>query len=152
SAGGWMIFLGLIWSFIFLLFPLFNKDRLRAGDLIAGTWVVKSPKLHLSKDLSDAQKSRDGQVRYIFTPSQIDAYGVKELHVLENILRKNDAHTIGEVTERIMKKIEWPKPDKTNNTPTAQGEFLNAYYAALRGKLETKLLFGVRRKDKFDRR
>jgi len=139
-----------------LLFPLFNKDRLRAGDLIAGTWVVKSPKLRLSKDLSDAPKPADGHIRYVFTPRQIDAYGVKELHVLENVLRKNDPVTITEVTSRIMQKIEWPKPDKapdrTEDTNAAKLEFLNAYYAALRGKLETKLLFGVRRKDKFDRR
>ena len=63
---------------------------------------------------------------------------------------------IAEVTERIMKKIEWPKPDKdldkTENSHADKHEFLNAYYAALRGKLETKLLFGVRRKDKFDKR
>ncbi|PHS39278.1 MAG: hypothetical protein COA91_06410 [Robiginitomaculum sp.] len=156
GVGGWLIFLGLIWSFIFLLFPLFNKDRLRAGDLIAGTWVVKSPKLRLSKDLSDAPEPTDGQARYEFTPSQIDAYGVKELHVLENVLRKDEPIMIAEVTERIMKKIEWPKPDKdldkTENSHADKHEFLNAYYAALRGKLETKLLFGVRRKDKFDKR
>jgi len=156
GVDGWLTLLGLIWSFIFLLFPLFNKDRLRAGDLIAGTWVVKSPKLRLSKDLSGAPKPTDGHVRYVFTPSQIDAYGVKELHVLENVLRKNDPTTITEVTSRIMQKIKWPKsdkdPDKTKSTDAASLEFLNAYYAALRGSLETKLLFGVRRKDKFDKR
>ncbi len=156
GVDAWLILFGLIWSFIFLLFPLFNKDRLRAGDLIAGTWVVKSPKLRLSKDLSDATKMPKDQARYIFTPRQIDAYGVKELHVLENVLRRDEPNMIGEVTERIMKKIEWPAPEKdaskTENNTAAQREFLNAYYAALRGKLETKLLFGVRRKDKFDKR
>lgn len=146
---GWLTLLGLIWGFIFLLFPLFNKDHLRAGDLIAGTWVVKSPKPILSKDLAGAPKT---QGRYIFSQTQIDAYGVKELHVLENVLRKNDFNTIQEVTHRIMTKIEWPDPDKTENSNEARREFLNAYYAALRGKLETKLLFGVRREDKFDKR
>ncbi len=149
GVDGWLTLLGLIWSFIFLLFPLFNKDRLRAGDLIAGTWVVQSPKPFLSKDLAETQKP-DG--RYRFSQSQIDAYGVKELHVLENVLRKNDPKTVEEVTGRIMGKIEWPNPEKTENTNAARREFLNAYYAALRGKLETKLLFGVRREDKFDRR
>lgn len=149
GVDGWLTLLGLIWSFIFLLFPLFNKDRLRAGDLIAGTWVVKSPKPFLSKDLAEAPKTES---RYRFNQTQIDAYGVKELHVLENVLRKNDFKTIEEVTERIMSKIEWPDPEKTENTNAARREFLNAYYAALRGKLETKLLFGVRREDKFDRR
>ncbi len=156
GVDGWLTLFGLVWSFIFLLFPLFNKDRLRAGDLIAGTWVVKSPRLRLSKDLSDASKARPHHRRYVFTSSQIDAYGVKELHVLENVLRKNDPTTIAEVTARIMQKIEWPQldkdPDKTGDENAAQLEFLNAYYGALRGKLETKLLFGVRRTDKFDRR
>ncbi len=149
GVDGWLTLLGLIWSFIFLLFPLFNKDRLRAGDLIAGTWVVKSPKPFLSKDLAESQKS-DG--RYRFSQSQIDAYGVKELHVLENVLRKNDPKTIEEVTTRIMTKIEWADPTNADASHASRLEFLNAYYAALRGKLETKLLFGVRRADKFDKR
>ncbi|PHQ66879.1 MAG: hypothetical protein COB92_06560 [Robiginitomaculum sp.] len=149
GVDGWLTWIGVIWSFIFLLFPLFNKDRLRAGDLIAGTWVVKSPKPILSKDLAEAPKTTG---RYIFSQKQIDAYGVKELHVLENVLRKSDPKTIEEVTNRIMAKIKWPDPKKTENSHGARREFLNAYYAALRGKLETKLLFGVRRKDKFDRR
>ncbi len=147
---GWMTLAGLVWSFIFLLFPFFNKDRLRAGDLLAGSWVVKTPKPILSKDLAEAPTQ--AHARYPFTQKQIDAYGVKELHVLENILRKNDFKIIKEVTERIMQKIEWPDPEKTADNHTARREFLSAYYTALRGKLETKLLFGVRRKDKFDRR
>jgi uncharacterized RDD family membrane protein YckC len=148
GVGGWMVLLGFIWSMIFLLFPLFNKDRLRAGDLIAGTWVVNAPRLKLSKDLAGAPKTKG---RYRFTPAQVDAYGVKELHVLETVLRKNNPKTVEEVTERIMTKIEWPDilPESADNAD--RREFLNAYYAALRGKLETKLLFGVRRKDKFDK-
>ncbi|CAN0530935.1 unnamed protein product, partial [Scytosiphon promiscuus] len=35
----WMALLGLVWSGIFLLFPIFNKDKMRVGDLIAGTWI-----------------------------------------------------------------------------------------------------------------
>ncbi len=33
--------LALAWSGMFLLFPLFNRDRLRVGDFVAGTWVVR---------------------------------------------------------------------------------------------------------------
>ena len=33
--------LALVWSGVFLFFPLFNRDRLRVGDLLAGTWVVQ---------------------------------------------------------------------------------------------------------------
>ena len=35
------------WFLIFALFPFFNKDRLRAGDLIAGSWVDEAPKSRL---------------------------------------------------------------------------------------------------------
>ena len=38
----------LVWSGIFLFFPLFNRDRLRVGDLVAGTWVVQTRKADLS--------------------------------------------------------------------------------------------------------
>jgi hypothetical protein len=49
------------------------------------------------------------------------------------------------VAERIRCKIAWYKaPDERDEA------FLSAYYAALRGRLETQLLFGRRRKDKFD--
>ena len=39
-----LMLLGAIWSGVFVLFPLFNRDRLRLGDLAAGTMVVKAPK------------------------------------------------------------------------------------------------------------
>jgi hypothetical protein len=50
------------------------------------------------------------------------------------------------VAERIRAKIGWRA--QAGETDTA---FLSAYYAALRGRLETRLLFGHRRKDKFDK-
>ena len=150
GENGWALLCAVVWSFIFLFFPLFNKDKLRGGDLIAGTWVVEAPRQVLSKDLS-APEAEETQSLYRFSPTQVDAYGVKELHVLETVLRKNDPETLKEVSERIIKKIEWPGEE--NITTRAQRRaFLNAYYAALRGKLETKLLFGVRRTDKFDKR
>lgn len=152
GVDGWINLLAFVWSLIFLMFPLFNKDRLRAGDLIAGTWVVNAPRLRLSKDLSAAPKTDKTSHRYRFTPTHIDTYGVKELHVLENVLRQKNSDTIAEVAERIMNKLKWPDADKVMETPKEQYAFLSAYYAALRGKLETKLLFGVRREDKFDKR
>jgi len=145
SVDGWISTFGLIWALIFLLFPLFNKDRLRAGDLIAGTWVVRAPRPLLLSDLSDNK----GPVvtKYTFTPKQIDAYGVHELHVLEDVIRRADGDTMKDVSERIRRKIEWDKGLKENDRA-----FLKAYYSALRERLETKLLFGVRRKDKHDKR
>lgn len=144
SVDGWIALLGLIWSGIFLFFPLFNKDRLRAGDLIAGTWVVRAPRPILAKDIAAEKVVLDSH--FVFTPEQIEAYGVYELHVLENVIRANDRQTVADVAGRIRVKIKWDKGESE-----ADLDFLKAYYAALRGRLETRLLFGVRRKDKFDK-
>ena len=75
----------------------------------------------------------------------VDAYGIKELHVLEDVLRRKDPATMKAVANRIAGKIGW-KP--TGETPQ---EFLQAYYIGLRRHLERGLLFGRRRLDKFDR-
>ncbi|HSJ78317.1 MAG TPA: RDD family protein, partial [Erythrobacter sp.] len=40
------------WFALFLLFPFFNRDALRAGDIIAGTWVVERPRSKLADALS----------------------------------------------------------------------------------------------------
>jgi uncharacterized RDD family membrane protein YckC len=141
GVDGWIVLAGLVWSGIFALFPLFNRDRLRAGDLIAGTWVVRAPRRRLLPDL--VVDAADGRPALAFTSAQIDAYGVKELHVLEDVLRKRQIKVMADVAARIRNKIAWvgTEPDH---------DFLNAYYAALRGRLETRLLFGRRRKDKYD--
>lgn len=144
SVDGWIALLGLLWSGIFLFFPLFNKDRLRAGDLIAGTWVVRAPKPILANDLASEKVDLDSA--YSFTTEQVEAYGVHELHVLENVIRANEQQTIMDVADRIRNKIKWNK-----GMSEVDLDFLKAYYAALRGRLETRLLFGVRRKDKFDK-
>ena len=144
SVDGWIALLGLLWSGIFLFFPLFNKDRLRAGDLIAGTWVVRAPKPILANDLASEKADLDST--YSFTPEQVEAYGVHELHVLENVIRANEQQTVMDVADRIRNKIKWNK-----GMSEVDLDFLKAYYAALRGRLETRLLFGVRRKDKFDK-
>ena len=144
SVDGWIALLGFLWSGIFLFFPLFNKDRLRAGDLIAGTWVVRAPKPILASDLVSEKADLDSA--FTFTPEQVEAYGVHELHVLENVIRANEPQTVMDVAERIRNKIKWQASLSENDL-----DFLKAYYAALRGRLETRLLFGVRRKDKFDK-
>jgi uncharacterized RDD family membrane protein YckC len=140
-----LVVLGAIWSGIFVLFPLFNRDRLRLGDLAAGTMVVKAPRRVLRPDL--AQDAPAHVAGVAFTEAQLDAYGVKELHVLEDVLRRSDRKVVADVAERIRKKIGWDQPLETSDRA-----FLNAYYAGLRARLETRLLFGHRRADKFDRR
>ncbi|PVM82229.1 RDD family protein [Caulobacter endophyticus] len=140
---GWMYLLGITWAGVFLLFPLFNKDRLRAGDLIGGTWVVRAPKRKLMRDMADEGAER--LQRYGFTPEQIDAYGAKELHVLEDVLRQRERKTMRAVADRIAGKIGWTRLAEEDDY-----DFLSAYYAALRKRLEARLLMGVRRRDKYD--
>ena len=41
TADTFLVIFALVWSGIFLFFPLLNRDRLRVGDLVAGTWVVQ---------------------------------------------------------------------------------------------------------------
>ena len=140
--GGWMILLGLGWTGAFLLFPLFNRDRMRIGDLVAGTLVVHARRRKLQAEL--VGRGEVGAPDIAFTPEQLDAYGVKELQVLEAVLRNNDRSTMAAVAKRIRGKIGWSGtvPDR---------EFLNAYYGGLRARLEQQMLFGRRRRDKHDR-
>lgn len=145
SAGGvdsWMFLLAAAWCAVFVFFPLFNRDRLRAGDLIGGTWVVRAPKQILVRDMADDAEGR--LHRFGFTTAQLDAYGVKELHVLEDVLRLRDRKTMRAVADRIAGKIGWVRNEDDDF------DFLGAYYAGLRGRLESRLLMGRRRKDKFD--
>ncbi|MFW2342259.1 RDD family protein [Brevundimonas sp.] len=140
---GWIALLTLVWASIFVLFPLFNHDRLRAGDLIGGTWVIRTPGRKLMKDMADESvRHRDA---YAFTTAQLDAYGVHELQVLETVLRQNQRATLRVVGERIEAKIGWKRT--ADHHPR---DFLSAYYAALRERLEQRLLMGVRRRDKHD--
>jgi len=114
------------------------------GDLLAGTWVVKAPRRALAVDLAGDAPER--LARFAFTPEQATAYGVKELQVLEDVLRRRDPRTLAAVAQRIRRKIDWAAGPGEHDA-----DFLAAYYAALRGRLENRLLFGHRRKDKFDK-
>ncbi len=144
GVDAWLTLLGVIWCAIFVLFPLFNRDRLRVGDLVAGTWVVKAPRPRLLRDLAVAADSRPG--RFNFTDAQLDAYGEKELHVLEDVLRRYRPAVVAAVAARIRAKIGW-----TVGPDEGDGDFLDAYYKALRARLESRLLLGRRRRDKHDR-
>jgi uncharacterized RDD family membrane protein YckC len=152
----------LLWVGIFTLMPLFNRDGLRVGDMVAGTLVITAPKAALLPDLTArAQPAlaflRDNPASpYRFTPAQLGHYGVYELQTLEAVLRRAEAGSIAgrqEIAKRIRTKIGWPDVDQA--TPETQNvdatAFLQAFYAAQRAHLERRMLFGHRRKDKHDR-
>ena len=144
GAPGYLALLPLGWLLVFGFLPLFNRDRLRIGDLVAGTIVIHAPKAVLLEDLT----TRKG-APYAFTQAQIDAYGVYELQVLEDVLR--GARTSGRdeavrtVADRIKRKIGFEGAVEKDLA------FLEAFYAALRERLEKRLLFGKRKRDKHDR-
>lgn len=132
---------GAVWALSFALFLLFNRDRMRIGDLLAGTWVIEAPKRALAEDL--AQSAKDMR-KFRFTPAQLDAYGIAELHKLEEVLRGTNDSAIRTVAETIARKIG------TGREADEPRAFLTAYYAELRPHLERKLLLGKRRVDKHD--
>ena len=149
GISGWINLMALIWSGIFLFFPMFNADKLRAGDIIAGTWVIHSPKVKLLDDVSGQSKTAAGAEErkgFNFTHQQVNAYGIHELHVLEDVLRNSNAEIKAAVASRIRSKI-----DHTQAPGETDRAFLEAYYAALRRQLEQNLLLGKRKKDKFDK-
>lgn len=141
GAGTATALIGLAWTLLFLFFPLFNRDRLRAGDLIAGTWVVEARRAKIGIDLLDRAEAH-GSVP-VFTPRELAAYGQFELHKLEDVLRRDDEAAIELVAATIRGKLG-------RNDWGDDRAFLDAYYAALRSELERKLLFGKRKADKFD--
>ncbi|WP_395645235.1 RDD family protein [Terricaulis sp.] len=144
DIGAVLTLLGILWCAVFMFFPLFNRDRLRLGDIIAGTWVLKAPKHVLLPDI--AQEATANANAFVFSEAQLDQYGVKELQVLESVLRNFDATVMEAVAQRIRAKINWRR------TPAElDSEFLRAYYTQLRRRLEQKLLFGKRKADKHDR-
>lgn len=139
GVDGWIDLLGLLWCGVFVLFPLFNKDRLRVGDLVGGTWVVRAPKRVLDVDLAEKDVPETS-----FPREALEAYGIKELNVLEDVLRRRDPVVMRAVAERICAKTGVQQKGM-------DAEFLQTYYTALRRHLESRLLFGRRRRDKFDK-
>lgn len=150
SDGGDMGLAGLTatgWFLIFALFPLFNRDRLRAGDLIAGSWVVEAPRLKLEDALSAGAAARATSPQtgaaYRFGEAELAIYGEYELQTLERVLREDRPEALAAVHEAICRKIGWH--------PGAGDEraFLQAYYTQLRARLESGLRLGKRKADKF---
>lgn len=141
---GMLALAGLIWTGLFLFFPWFNKDRLRIGDLLAGTWVINAPKRKLTVELAPATAEGEPPSPFQFTDAQLDTYGVYELQVLEQVLRDRQAEGIASVAATIRHKIGATMLGNDH-------DFLVAYYQQARERMERGLLFGKRRENKFDR-
>lgn len=148
-----------VWVLALLFFPLTNSQRLRVGDLLAGTRVVVSPPAALARDLAATGKQASGTEdepaaapEFSFLPEQLRIYGEHELSVLEDVLRKAPADgkdpTLAAVAKSICRRIGIADPAAALAKPLP---FLRAFYAAQRGHLEQGLLLGKRRRDKHAR-
>lgn len=140
TADTFLVLFALLWSGIFLFFPLFNRDRLRVGDLVAGTWVVEAGKAGLSADLVGSSY----RPRRTFPPAALDLYGIYELQTLEEVLRNENPDAIVTVAGTIRRKAGLPDDGDDYG-------FLSDYYAALCVHLEAGLMTGRRRETKFAR-
>ncbi|PAX07043.1 RDD family protein [Sphingomonas lenta] len=138
SADTAMTIFALSWSGLFLFFPLFNRDRLRVGDLVAGTWVVQTVKAQLGAELAAERPRRH------FPEAALDLYGVYELQTLEGVLRGGQADSVATVASIIRRKAGMADDGDDLG-------FLNDYYAALCARLERGLMVGRRREDKYAR-
>jgi hypothetical protein len=127
----------MLWTGIFLFFPLFNRDRLRIGDLVAGTWVVQTAVSTLAADLALA----NDLPRRIFSETALALYGNYELQALEDVIRGGDDLARITVAAAIRRKAGLPDDGDDDG-------FLADYYAALCARLEGGLLVGRRRLDK----
>lgn len=154
ATPGWVLLIAGAWTFVFMLMPLFNKDKLRVGDLIAGTRVVRAPSTVMLPDLVAEAAPVVGvgaTPAHTFTEAHLAVYGIYELQILEDVLRTapnamGRLQAIATVTDTIKRKIGYVEP-----TPDDE-RFLREFYAAQRAHLEQKMLFGQRREDKFARK
>jgi len=142
---GWVRLVGSAWLVVFAALPLLNRDRLRVGDLVAGTLVVRAPRAVLLEDLSAAPaRGPRASAPLAFSNAQLDLYGIRELQVLESLLRERTprAQALEAVAKRIQRKIAW------RGGPVDAHAFLLAFYTAQRARLEQRLLLGERREAK----
>lgn len=168
SGGFWRQTTLVVWVLLLASLPLWNRDRLRMGDLIAGTQVIALPRRVLLGDLSlgktaawtdeswrgavwteaATETGTKGGARFTFTPEQLAIYGAFELQVLEELLRRPRAAEtealLAEVCGKIARKIGW----REQVPPKHIRRFLTDFYTAERAVLERGQLFGKLRADK----
>jgi len=138
TADSFLVLFALVWSGIFLFFPLFNRDRLRVGDLVAGTWVVQSGRTKLSEDLVGSAH----RPRRTFSEAALNLYGIYELQTLEEVLRNEQPDAVQTVARTIRAKGGLADDGDDYG-------FLSDYYAALCARLEAGLMVGRRRESKY---
>ncbi|SEV88535.1 Uncharacterized membrane protein YckC, RDD family [Cognatiyoonia koreensis] len=148
TESGWTQFFMFLFLLVTISIPIFSKDKQRIGDMIAGTVVVRQPKVLLATELTEAAPTGDDE--FVFEPSHLEHYGKFELQFLEDILRDRSTNQMAidrdkDVTRTIARKIGFTAPIQSNRARL----FLRAFYNAQRAHLEGRQLFGDRREDKY---
>lgn len=146
ASGQWSQWLSGVWLLVIGAIPFLNADRMRGGDLIAGTIVIVLPRQALLAD-----QARD-EFHYSFTHRELSTYGAYELQVLEQVLRSTKTmdmsrDVMAEIGARIRRKIGWQGDDVP---PQMEERFLRDFYTAERAYLERERLFGKSKADKHD--
>jgi uncharacterized RDD family membrane protein YckC len=144
----WLRIPATLWVLLLVAMPFLTRERTRAGDLIAGTIVVRAPKTALVADEAVGNKSR---VR--FTKEQLTVYGEHELETLADLLRKLDTNRATDddlrvVAAAIARRIRYEGREAAQQPAS----FLRAFYAEQRAELERELVLGRRISDKTERR
>src|SRR6202030_2428339 len=126
----WQEVVAIAWVLFCLAIPASNRDRMRGGDLIAGTMVIVLPKRVLLGVLVERPRE------FPFAPAQLQAYGAFELQVLEELLRRprstETVPILEDVCDKICRKIGW-----TGVVPRSDvAAFLRDFYTAQRAYLE----------------
>jgi len=143
-----------LWLGVMAFLPLFNRFHCRVGDLVAGTIVVTTPGERLLPDLAESPATATASAapddaEYRFTHEQLDTYGIHELQILEDVLRRYpaqvDPELLATIADKIRTKIRWDPVLGQRIEPYA---FLRAFYTAQRARLEHQMLFGQRREHK----
>jgi uncharacterized RDD family membrane protein YckC len=143
AMDAWQLMFIWLWMGALLALPFVNRDRMRGGDLVAGTWVVTAPREDLQIDIAARDVAK--QAVHSFSREQLSAYGIYELQTLEVVLRDYRPEVMAEVAARIAAKIG------VQEKIEADAQFLQDFYGALRAHLEGKVLLGKRKADKFDK-
>jgi len=146
SSPVWLTLIALGWIVLFTALPLLTRERLRAGDLVAGTLVVHVPTALLLPDEADAANTA-----LAFSPKHLSIYGERELETLASVLRRAEQDEIARsdlevIAITIARKVRY----RGREPERRPKEFLRAFYRAQRAELERRLLLGKRKGSKLD--
>lgn len=147
GAPAWVNLATVGWILVLTLLPLFNRQRARLGDLLAGTVVVYEPVPKLLDDLVEENRIAAADSEYTFTARELDIYGIRELQVLEELLRRPPSAEREELLAKVALKV-LRKIGRDPGQRVQPERFLRGFYTAQRARLEKKMLLGQRRERK----